>query len=130
MNTAVFHVVAVANALLLVLPAGWCNQLSRPDRAVTAPVQAVCCHTSSHAAPSLPRPSAPVVPCCCSQAVVAPEKVVAQADDTQADHFGQALPAFLTDFGGPEGASRFARPVVGPPSAALRLHALLCVWRC
>jgi hypothetical protein len=126
MNAPVFHVIALANALLLALPAGWCNSFGQLDRHAAASVQTVCCHlTSNHPESSLPRPSVPVVQCCCSQAVVAPEKVV-----TQADQAPRALPVFLTDFGSAEGESTFATPIAAPFSATLRLHALLCVWRC
>jgi hypothetical protein len=128
MKSAALHFVALASALVLALPPGWCGQLTAAGHeAEPAPI--TCCH--GQAAPTdsqLPAPAASE--CCCSQPAVMAEKMASSSNHQHSSPIDQALPVALSDAGQATVGSTFSEPVSPQSAAGLRLHALLGVWRC
>jgi hypothetical protein len=128
MNARMVHFAALTGALLLALPAGWCGQIASAGHDTT---QTTCCEPVGGApVDSRDVPGLPAAQCCCSQPVIATEKVVCQADVRQAGDVDYASAVVTSDSIAASDALSLCEPTSLRLSAGSRLHALLCVWRC
>src|ERR1700690_511691 len=119
--------IVFVNALLLVLPPGWCQVVSAQCRSDKASTPTTCCDET----PQTPAPaskSAPVSPelkCCCNRDVLPPDKSAQQTGDLSVALF--VIPSDLTAISCPQSISNttFADLHAGP-----KLQILQCQWRC
>jgi hypothetical protein len=121
---------ALAAALLMALPSGWCNQFAPVVGVATSSAHSCCDALRSGATSRLPGQNAPAAKCCCSPAVVVPQTTTADEVSSAKSSGYHALPLFVSDSGASGAASFFSEPASPRLSAGLRLHALLGVWRC
>lgn len=127
MRSHLLRVAVVANALLLVLPPGWCQAVAAHCDIEKSVPAATCCHQIPlQDSESEQAPVSPGIKCCCSRDAVVDRETVQPPEDhglsllaVPSDSVTVSCPQAMGDI------STRANLHAGPP-----LRILQCVWRC
>lgn len=126
MKTFSLQLCTLLNAMLLALPPGWCMSVCQPQIAEPAAAKMSCCQrAAAKTTDSTKSPVMPTVRCCCLRDATVPEKSV-QLPDVHS----LFLPTVSNDLASLGEYPATYEAAFIPIDAGLRLHVLLCVWRC